>query len=151
MHHSDLDMLYIQKSILEAFYEVYMFWKKKKDSAASKRPMENLLVDVQFAESDASVQWSGSGDFFLACKNFRGRFNFFIRCLWRSDDISSCTPFPFLRPGSIYSGLASWDSWSWVIPDELHVSSISDRFPHCLDSVVSLLWLHWVKSVHVLV
>ena len=40
------------------------------------------------------------------------------------------TLIPFLRPGSVHSGSASWDDCGRVFPDELRVSSFSDRFPH---------------------
>ena len=33
-------------------------------------------------------------------------------------------------PWSVHSGSESWDDWGRVFPDELHVSSFPDRFPH---------------------
>ena len=46
-------------------------------------------------------------------------------------EISSSTPIPLYRPGSVHSGLASWDNCGWMFPVELYVSSFPDRFPHC--------------------
>ena len=43
---------------------------------------------------------------------------------------SSCTLIPLFRSESVYSGSASWDNCDQVFPDELHVSSFPDRFPH---------------------
>ena len=51
------------------------------------------------------------------------------------------------RPGSVHCRSVSWDDPGRVFPDELHVSSIPDRFPHCACGIVRLLWLHWVKDV----
>ena len=51
------------------------------------------------------------------------------------------------RPGSVHCSSVSWDDPGRVFPDELHVSSIPDRFPHCACGIVRLLWLHWVKDV----
>ena len=47
-------------------------------------------------------------------------------------EISSRTQIPlfFFRPGSVYSGLASWNDFGRVFLDELRVSSFPDRFPH---------------------
>ena len=40
------------------------------------------------------------------------------------------TLIPLFRQGSIHSGSASWDDCGRVFPDELHMSSFTDRFPH---------------------
>ena len=42
----------------------------------------------------------------------------------------SCTLIPFLRPGSVHRGSASWDDYGRVFPDEKCVSSFPDRFPY---------------------
>ena len=44
--------------------------------------------------------------------------------------ITLCTLIPLLRPGSVHSGSAGWNDCGQVFPDELHVSSSPDRFPH---------------------
>ena len=46
-------------------------------------------------------------------------------------EISWRTLNPLFRPGSVHSGLASWCDCDRVLPDELRVSSFSNRFPHC--------------------
>ena len=45
-------------------------------------------------------------------------------------EISSRTLIPRFRPGSVYSGSASWDDCDRVFPDELRVTSFPDGFPH---------------------
>ena len=58
-------------------------------------------------------------------------------------EISSCKLIPLLKWGSVLSGSESWDNCDWVFPDELHVSSVPDRSPLCLDSgIVTSLWLY---------
>ena len=51
-------------------------------------------------------------------------------------------------PG-VHSGSASLDDCGWIFPDKFCVRSFLDRFPHLyLDSsIVSQLWLCWVKGV----
>ena len=69
-------------------------------------------------------------------------------CFFFKVEISSCKLIPLFWPGSVHSGLASWDDCNWVFPDELHVSLFPDRFPHCLDSdIVSPIQLWWVNGV----
>ena len=43
--------------------------------------------------------------------------------------ISSRSLIPLFMPGSVHSGLASWDDCGWMFPDKLRVSSFPDRFP----------------------
>ena len=45
-------------------------------------------------------------------------------------EISSRTPFPLFRSGSVHSRSASWDYRDQVFPDELRVSAFPDRFLH---------------------
>ena len=47
-----------------------------------------------------------------------------------SVEISWRTLIPLCRPESVHSGSASWDDCGRQLPDELFVSSFSDRFPH---------------------
>ena len=56
----------------------------------------------------------------------------FITCLsfWFLVEISSRTLIPLFWPGSVHSGLASWEDCGRVFPDELRVSSFPDRSPH---------------------
>ena len=63
-----------------------------------------------------------------------------VRGFWENDnsfpacacffkvEIRSHTVIPLFRPGSVHSGSASWDKCGRVFPDELRVSSFSDRF-----------------------
>ena len=53
-----------------------------------------------------------------------------LRFFFFKVEISLCTLIPLFRPGSVHSGSASWDECDWVFPDDLHVSSFPDRFPH---------------------
>ena len=60
-------------------------------------------------------------------------------------EINSHTPVPHFRPGSVHSGLASWDDRV-----ELRVSRFPRRVPKLrLDSIVIPLRLCWVKGVGV--
>ena len=61
-----------------------------------------------------------------------GQCSTFIPCLFFffKVEISLCTLISLFRPGSVHSGSVSWDNCDWVFPDELHVSSIPDRFPY---------------------
>ena len=76
--------------------------------------------------------------FFLACNDSGRMFDksfpvstfFCCCCFFFLVEITSRTLIPLFRPGSVYSGSASWDNCDWVFPDELHVNSFSDRFPH---------------------
>ena len=45
-------------------------------------------------------------------------------------EMSLRTLIPLFTPGLVHSGSASWDDCDRVLPDELRVSSFSDRFPH---------------------
>ena len=45
-------------------------------------------------------------------------------------EISSCTLIPLFGPGSVRYGSAHLDDCDRVFPDELHVSSFLERFPH---------------------
>ena len=45
-------------------------------------------------------------------------------------EISSCALIPLFRPGSVYTGSASWDDCDRVFPDELRVSSFPDSSAH---------------------
>ena len=45
-------------------------------------------------------------------------------------EISSRILIPLFRPGSVHSGLSSWDEHDGVFPDEKCVSSFPDRFPY---------------------
>ena len=62
------------------------------------------------------------GDFFLACENFGRMFEYSHPA--RAVEIGS-------RIGSAHSGSASWDDFGRVFLDELRVSSLPDRSPHC--------------------
>ena len=76
--------------------------------------------------------WCGGGGFFLAYENWGRMFDHsFPACtFFFKVEISPCTLMPLSRPGSVHSGSAIWDVCDWVFPDELHVSSFPDRFPH---------------------
>ena len=56
----------------------------------------------------------------------------------------SRTQIPLSRPGSVHSGSASWDDCGRVLPDELPVSSLPDRFPHYACGIISPLRLRLV-------
>ena len=81
----------------------------------------------------------GAGDgFFLACEDLgecwtihSAHMLFSLKKKKNEAEISSRTLISLFRPGSVYSGSASWDNCSWVFSDNLYVSSFSDRFPHC--------------------
>ena len=80
-----------------------------------------------------SVLVSGDG-FFFACEDFGSMFDdsfpacaFFFFFLV---EITSRTLVPLFRPRSVHSGSARWDDCDRVVPHELHVSSLPDRFPH---------------------
>ena len=80
-----------------------------------------------------AVFTGGGGGFFLASEDFGRMCNLFPTSaffFFFKVEIRSCTLIPLLRPGSVHSGLASWEDCGWVFPDELHVSSFHDRFPH---------------------
>ena len=92
----------------------------------------------------------GGGGFFLVCKDLGERFTFsacafYFIFKWR---VAHAHLF-HSRPGSVYSGSASWDGCDRVFPDECRMSSFPDKIPTlCLDSgIVSPLRLHWVKGV----
>ena len=56
----------------------------------------------------------------------------FIRCPFHPHVTAiSCTLIPLFIPGSVHSGLASWDNCGRMFPDKLCVSLFPDRFPHC--------------------
>ena len=57
------------------------------------------------------------------------------------------TLIPLFRPGSVHSGSASGDDHGWVLRNDLPVSSFTDKFQHFAWSVISPLWLQWVKGV----
>ena len=80
------------------------------------------------------VLLGGGGGFFLTCEDFGRIFdNSFPACtffFFFKVEISSCVLIPLFRPGSVHSGLASWDNCDRVFPDELRVSSFPDRFSH---------------------
>ena len=60
----------------------------------------------------------------------------------------SCTLIPLFIPGSVHSGLMSWDDCGQMSPDKLSVSLFLDIPKQCLDSgIVSPLWLCWVNGV----
>ena len=69
-------------------------------------------------------------------------FSFFFNF---KEEISLCTLIPLFRLQSVNSGSASKDNCGWELPDELHVSSFPDTFPHYACGIVNPLWLHWVK------
>ena len=60
--------------------------------------------------------------------------------------IRSCTLNPLFRLGSIHSGSASWDDCGRVFPDELHVSSFPDRFPHYACTAAKPANFHFIGS-----
>ena len=63
-------------------------------------------------------------------------------------EISSLTLIPLFIPGSVHSGLMSWDDCGQMSPDKLSVSLFLDIPKQCLDSgIVSPLWLCWVNGV----
>ena len=68
-------------------------------------------------------------------------FFFFFRV-----EVSSRTPVPLFRPGSVHSSSASWDDCGREFSDKLRVRSFSWL---CLDSIVSQFRLRWVKGVGV--
>ena len=69
-------------------------------------------------------------------------------CCFFKVEINSCKLIPLFRPGSVRSGLASWDDWlsvHWQVASELVSRSVPTL---CLDSdIISPLRLHWVKGV----
>ena len=67
-------------------------------------------------------------------------------CLSR-DQLASINS-TFLRPGSVHSGLASWDDCGRMFPDELRVSSFSLIGSNTVPGYHPLR-LRWVKSVYV--
>ena len=80
--------------------------------------------------------------FFLTCENLGRMFdNSFHTCVFVVVvvvvlvEIKSCTFFPFIWPGSVHSGSASWDDCGKMFPDELCVSSFPDRLQHCASTV----------------
>ena len=76
----------------------------------------------------------GDGGFSLLYKDFGRMFdNAFPACgflLFFWVKINLCTLIPLFRPGSVHSGLASWDDFDRVFPDELRVSLFPDKFLH---------------------
>ena len=86
--------------------------------------------------------------FLEECSTIHSGLRFFFFFFFFKVEIISRTLIPLFRPGSVYSGSASWDDSNRVFPDELRVSSFPDRFPTLLDSgIVSPLRLRWVKGV----
>ena len=63
-------------------------------------------------------------------------------------EISLHMPIPLFTPGLVHSHLASGDDCGWEFFDELCLSLFLCEVPTlCPESIVSLLWLHWVKCV----
>ena len=56
--------------------------------------------------------------------HFSPFFLLFLRCRL------ACAHYSNLMPGLVHSGSARWDDCGQMFPDELHVSSLPDRFPH---------------------
>ena len=78
----------------------------------------------------------GGCGFILACKDFGRMFDpscpacsFFFSSFFKVE-ISWLSLIPLFMPGSVHSGLTSWDDCGWMFPDKLHVSLFLDRFPH---------------------
>ena len=84
------------------------------------------------------------------CEDFGTIFdNSFPACaFYFSVEISSRTLIPLFKPGSVQSGSASWNDCGRVFPDELHVNSFLDSFPHyAWSGIVSPLWLRRASDV----
>ena len=63
--------------------------------------------------------------FFPRAEGFGGRFltTQTLHVLFLCVEISSHTSILLLKPGSVHSGLVSWDDCGWAFPDELHLNS----------------------------
>ena len=99
-------------------------WKTRQDLEVMCDPLAFWSLTVPLWR-----QFSIYG-FFLACKDFGGRFDdslptlffCFVKKKYVQVVISSLTPISLSKPGSVHSGSASWDNCGWVFPDELRVS-----------------------------
>ena len=91
--------------------------------------------------------------FSLRVRILGGMFNdSFLVCIFLFKvEISLCALIPLLWLESVHSGSASWDSCgqavSWQVGTWAHFPWWVPKL--CLNSIVSPLWLQWIKGVHV--
>ena len=103
-------------------------------------PYWSLCGELPSLLAIGSFWWGGGGGcakwswwLFLVCDDFGKMFdNLFHTCafFFFKAEISSCTPIPLFRPGSVHSGSVNWDDCDWVFPDKLCVRLLPDRFPN---------------------
>ena len=132
------------------FDQRFLFWRREHKECGCH--WTNRIVSMVYKSARPWTDIQLYGGFFLAYKDFGGSFvksvpscTFFF---FFSMEISSPTPIPLFRPGSVHSGSVSLDDCGWAFPVELQVSWFSWWVPTlCLDSIVSGLQLCWVRGI----